>query len=189
TTMFKIIAGLLHSYQGDVQVAGTAPGFASKALVSYLPEKTYLGDMIRIRDALAFFQDFYRDFDRVKALELIKRFNLEPDMKIKSMSKGMQEKLQLVLVMCRDAELYVLDEPLSGIDPAARDMILDVILHNYSENSSILLSTHLIYDVERIFDDVVIMDYGRLVTAASADALREQSGLSLNDYFREVFKC
>ena len=135
------------------------------------------------------FADFYRDFDRKKAEELLRQFRLEPAMRLKTMSKGMQEKLQLILVMSRAAKLYILDEPLSGIDPAARDSILDIILKNYTEDSTVLLSTHLIYDVERIFDDVVMMDYGRLIAADSADALREKAGKSLDAYFREVFKC
>lgn len=122
------------------------------------------------------FADFYRDFDRKKAEELLRQFRLEPAMRLKTMSKGMQEKLQLILVMSRAAKLYILDEPLSGIDPAARDSILDIILKNYTEDSTVLLSTHLIYDVERIFDDVVMMDYGRLIAADSADALRERRG-------------
>ena len=144
---------------------------------------------MRAKDALDMFRDFYADFDRQKAAEMLQRFRLDEKMKLKSMSKGMQEKLQLILVMSRAAKLYILDEPLSGIDPAARDSILDIILKNYTEDSTVLLSTHLIYDVERIFDDVVMMDYGRLIAADSADALREKAGKSLDAYFREVFKC
>lgn len=135
------------------------------------------------------FRDFYKDFDAEKAREMLKTFHLEANMRLKSMSKGMQEKLQLILVMSRAAKLYILDEPLSGIDPAARDSILDIILNNYSENSTVMLSTHLIYDVERIFDDVIMMSYGRLIAADSADAIRENTGKSLDAYFREVFRC
>ena len=166
TTLFKILTGLITDYAGEVRIDGQAPGVYTKSIVSYLPEKTYLSDWMRARDALAMFADFYRDFDRKKA-----------------------EELQLILVMSRAAKLYILDEPLSGIDPAARDSILDIILKNYTEDSTVLLSTHLIYDVERIFDDVVMMDYGRLIAADSADALREKAGKSLDAYFREVFKC
>ena len=140
-------------------------------------------------DALDMFRDFYKDFDAEKAREMLKTFHLEANMRLKSMSKGMQEKLQLILVMSRAAKLYILDEPLSGIDPAARDSILDIILNNYSENSTVMLSTHLIYDVERIFDDVIMMSYGRLIAADSADAIRENTGKSLDAYFREVFRC
>ena len=189
TTLFKILAGLIGDYQGVVSIDGHLPGVYTKSVVSYLPEKTYLEEGIRAGDAIAMLADFYTDFDRVKAKELLGRFRLEPGMKLKTMSKGMQEKLQLILVMSRAAKLYILDEPLSGVDPAARDSILDVILNNYSEKAAVLLSTHLIYDVERIFDDIVIMDYGRLLTCESADSLRERTGRSLDEYFREVFRC
>ena len=189
TTLFKIIAGLIYDYQGTVIVDGSPPGVKSKAVVSFLPENTYFDGGIKAAGAISMFADFYRDFDRQKALELLKRFNLEPDMKLKSMSKGMQEKLQLILVMSRAAKLYLLDEPLSGIDPAARDTILDVILKNYSENSTVMLSTHLIHDVERVFDDVIMIKDGNLLVSESADSLRERTGMSLDQYFREVFKC
>ncbi len=189
TTLFKILAGLITDYTGEVRIDGHSPGIYTKSIVSYLPEKTYLSDWMRARDAISMFADFYRDFDRQKAEEMLRQFRLEPAMRLKTMSKGMQEKLQLILVMSRAAKLYILDEPLSGVDPAARDSILHTILNNYTEDSSVLLSTHLIYDVERIFDDVVVMDYGRLITADSADALREKTGKSLDAYFREVFRC
>lgn len=189
TTLFKILAGLITDYSGEVLIDGHSPGIYTKSIVSYLPEKTYLSDWMRARDAINMFADFYHDFDRRKAEEMLRQFRLEPAMRLKTMSKGMQEKLQLILVMSRAAKLYILDEPLSGVDPAARDSILHIILNNYTEDSSVLLSTHLIYDVERIFDDVVVMDYGRMITADSADALREKTGKSLDAYFREVFKC
>ena len=189
TTLFKIIAGLISDYQGTVMVDGSPPGVKSKAEASFLPENTYFDGGIKAAGAISMFADFYRDFDRQKALELLKRFNLEPGMKLKSMSKGMQEKLQLILVMSRAAKLYLLDEPLGGIDPAARDIILDVILKNYSENSTVMLSTHLIHDVERVFDDVIMIKDGNLLVSESADSLRERTGMSLDQYFREVFKC
>ena len=189
TTLFKNPHRTDHRLRGRGPHRWAGPGVYTKSIVSYLPEKTYLSDWMRARDALAMFADFYRDFDRKKAEELLRQFRLEPAMRLKTMSKGMQEKLQLILVMSRAAKLYILDEPLSGIDPAARDSILDIILKNYTEDSTVLLSTHLIYDVERIFDDVVMMDYGRLIAADSADALREKAGKSLDAYFREVFKC
>ena len=189
TTLFKILTGLITDYAGEVRIDGQAPGVYTKSIVSYLPEKTYLSDWMRARDALAMFADFYRDFDRKKAEELLRQFRLEPAMRLKTMSKGMQEKLQLILVMSRAAKLYILDEPLSGIDPAARDSILDIILGNYSENATVMLSTHLVYDVERIFDDVIIMSYGQLLVADSADNIRDKSGMSLDAYFREAFKC
>lgn len=189
TTIFKILAGLITDYKGEVKIDGQAPGVYTKSIVSYLPERTYLSDWMKAGDALRMFGDFYQDFDRNKAEDMLRAFHLEPDMRLKSMSKGMQEKMQLILVMSRAAKLYILDEPLSGIDPAARDSILDIILKNYSENATVLLSTHLIYDVERIFDDIVMLSYGQLLVADSADSIREKSGKSLDEYFREVFRC
>ncbi len=189
TTLFKILAGLINDYTGEALIDGQRPGIYTKSILSYLPEKTYLSDWMKAGDALDMFRDFYKDFDAEKAREMLKTFHLEANMRLKSMSKGMQEKLQLILVMSRAAKLYILDEPLSGIDPAARDSILDIILNNYSENSTVMLSTHLIYDVERIFDDVIMMSYGRLIAADSADAIRENTGKSLDAYFREVFRC
>lgn len=189
TTLFKILAGLIGDYKGRVAIDGQAPGVYTKSIVSYLPEKTYLSDWMKARDALAMFADFYADFDRGKAEELLRRFQLDGRMRLKTMSKGMQEKLQLILVMCRAARLYILDEPLSGVDPAARDSILDIILKNYSEDATVLLSTHLIYDVERIFDDVILMNNGEILAADSADNIRDNSGMSLDAYFRGFFKC
>ena len=189
TTLLKILAGLINDYTGEALIDGQRPGIYTKSILSYLPEKTYLSDWMKAGDALDMFRDFYKDFDAEKAREMLKTFHLEANMRLKSMSKGMQEKLQLILVMSRAAKLYILDEPLSGIDPAARDSILDIILNNYSENSTVMLSTHLIYDVERIFDDVIMMSYGRLIAADSADAIRENTGKSLDAYFREVFRC
>lgn len=189
TTIFKILAGLITDYKGEVKIDGQAPGVYTKSIVSYLPERTYLSDWMKAKDALNMFSDFYQDFDKNKAKDMLRSFHLEPDMRLKSMSKGMQEKMQLILVMSRAAKLYILDEPLSGIDPAARDSILDIILKNYSENATVLLSTHLIYDVERIFDDIIMLNYGQLLVADSADSIRENSGKSLDEYFREVFRC
>jgi len=189
TTLFKIIAGLISDYKGTVKICGSPPGIYTKSFISFLPEKTYLEEGIKAGDAIAMFGDFYQDFDKSKALELLSRFSLNTKMKLKSMSKGMQEKLQLILVMSRSAKLYLLDEPLSGIDPAARDSILDIILNNYSDNATVMLSTHLIYDVERIFDDIIVMGFGQLLLAESADSLRDRTGKSLDQYFREVFRC
>jgi len=189
TTMFKIFAGLINDYTGTVTIDGQPVGVHSKSITSFLPEKNFLDDSMKIIGMLNYFTDFYADFDRAKALEMVERFQLDPAMKIKTMSKGMQEKFQLALVMSRAAKLYILDEPLNGIDPAARDSILDIILKNYSENSAVLLSTHLIYDVERIFDYVVMMRMGHIIASGDADEMREKSGKSLNDYFREVFRC
>ena len=144
---------------------------------------------MRVRDVMSLFADFYADFDWNKAAELLERFQLPGDMKLKYMSKGMQEKVQLILVMCRNAKLYILDEPLSGVDPAARSVILDTIIRSYNPGSTVLLSTHLIYDVERILDDIIMMGYGQIVMAGEADAIRQQNGRSIDQLFREVFRC
>lgn len=189
TTLMKIMAGLINDYRGEVLIDGQRPGIHTKSIISYLPEKTYLADWMRANDAIVMFDDFYSDFDKAKALELLSRFHLEPRQKLKAMSKGMQEKLQLILVMSRAARLYILDEPLSGVDSAARSSILDIILKNYNEDASLILSTHLIYDVERIFDEVVMMGYGKIILQDSVDGIREKTGKSVDEVFREVFSC
>lgn len=189
TTLMKIVAGLINDYKGDVLVDGQSLGVNSRSVVSYLPEKTYLGDWMKAGYAIDYFADFYGDFDKNKATELLTRFNLNGGMKLKSMSKGMQEKVQLILVMSRAAKLYLLDEPLSGIDPAARSALLDIILKNYTEGSSILLSTHLIYDVESIFDSVIMIGGGNIILSDSVDNIKENTGKSVDELFREVFKC
>lgn len=189
TTLFKILTGLINDYTGEVLIDGQRPGIYTKSILSYLPEKTYLSDNSKNSYAIEMFADFYQDFDKQKALDMLQRFHLDPNQKIKSMSKGMQEKLQLILVMSRAAQLYVLDEPLSGVDAATRDGILDLILNNYTENASILLSTHLIYDVERIFDQVILLGYGQLILQDTVDNIRQKTGKSVDELFREVFKC
>ncbi|MDP4121083.1 MAG: ABC transporter ATP-binding protein [Bacillota bacterium] len=187
TTTMKIVTGLIQDFTGDVKITGMPISVESKAIVSFLPEKTYLSDWMKPSYAFDYFSDFYTDFDKSKAYELLNHMGISPDQKIKTMSKGMQEKLQLVLVMSRAAKLYILDEPLSGVDPATRAYILDTILKNYNEESSILMSTHLIYDVERIFDDVVMMKDGTAVIADTVDNIRERTGKSVEEYFKEVF--
>lgn len=189
TTTIKILAGLIHSHTGQVLIDDQPPGPYTKSIVSYLPEKTYLSDWMRVDDAMRTFTDFYPDFDRGKAEEMLQRFHLDRGMKVKAMSKGMQEKMQLMLVMSRRAKLYLLDEPLGGIDPASRSMILDIILENYSEDSSLLLSTHLIYDVERIFDSVIMMGYEGIILNDTVDNIRQNSGKTVDEVFREVFRC
>lgn len=189
TTTIKILAGLIHSHSGRVLIADQPPGPFTKSIVSYLPEKTYLNDWMRVADALNTFTEFYYDFDRAKAEDMLDRFRLDRTMKVKSMSKGMQEKLQLMLVMSRKAKLYLLDEPLGGVDPASRTMILDIILQNYSEDASLLLSTHLIYDVERIFDSVIMMGYDGIIINDTVDNIRQNSGKTVDEVFREVFRC
>ncbi len=189
TTTMKIIAGLIMDYQGEVRILGEHPGVYTKSAVSYLPEKTYFNDWMSPKDTIQYFSDFYADFDAAKAEEMVQRFGLSMKQKLKTMSKGMQEKLQVILVMCRVAKLYLLDEPLSGIDPAARSVMLDVILNNYTQDAALLLSTHLIYDVERIFDSIIMMGGGAVILQDSVDNIREQHGKSVEELFKEVFKC
>jgi len=189
TTFIKILSGLIRDYNGSVKIDGHSPDEYTKSVVSYLPEKTYLSDWMKIKDAIMFFNDFYSDFDKNKAETMIRQFGLDPEQKIKSMSKGMQEKLQLVLVMSRNAKVYLLDEPLGGLDPASRKAMLDIILNNYSENSLVLISTHLIYAVERIFDRVVMIGGGKIMVNDTVDNLRESTGKSIEGLFEEVFKC
>ena len=189
TTLMKIMAGLINDYKGTVFIDGHAPDTYTKSIVSYLPEKTYLSDSMKAEYAIDMFRDFYQDFDKKKAMELLERFHLHPKQKIKAMSKGMQEKLQLILVMSRAAQLYILDEPLSGVDSATRDSLLNLILNNYNEKASIILSTHLINDVERIFDSVILLGYGQLIMQDEVDNIRLKTGKSVDELFREVFRC
>lgn len=189
TTLMKILAGLINDYHGEVKVLDIPIGIRTKEKISYLPEKTYLSDWMKTGYAIDMMADFYQDFDKKKALELLSRFELSPTQKLKSMSKGMQEKMQLILVMSRNARLYVLDEPLSGVDAAARDAILDVILKNYAQDAAILLSTHLIYDVEKLFDSVIMMGYGKIILQDTVDGIRETYQKSVDEVFREVFRC
>lgn len=165
------------------------PGVETKGMVSYLPERSYLGNWMHVQDALDFFADFYEDFDRSRALNMLEKLNLHPSDKLKTMSKGTKEKVQLILVMSRRARLYCLDEPIAGVDPAARDYILSTIINNYSENSTILISTHLIADVENILDEVVFIQEGQIRLQASVDDIRFNQGKSVDTLFREVFRC
>ena len=189
TTLIKLAAGLLTPSAGSVLINGMAPGVESKKLVSYLPERSYLPTEIRTADALAFFADFYEDFDKAKALDMLRSLHISEHTRLSQMSKGTREKMQLVLVMSRAAQLYLLDEPIGGVDPAARDYILDTILRNYSENATVLFSTHLIADSEKVLDDAVFIHQGRVTLQSSVDAIREEHGKSVDEVFREVFKC
>lgn len=189
TTMMKLMNGLIQPSEGEVRIDGIKPGTESKKLVSYLPEKTYLNEWMKVRDIISFFGDFYADFDHYKCRELLKDLNIDINDKLKTMSKGTKEKVQLILVMSRKAQLYLLDEPIGGVDPAARDYILKTILSNYNEGASIILSTHLIGDVEKIFDDVIFLSYGTIALNGSVDEIREEKGKSIDELFREVFKC
>lgn len=189
TTLMKLICGLLTPDAGTITVSGHPIGAGSKALVSYLPERTYLADWMRVCDALEMFDDFYADFDPQRALEMLSRLNVDPNERFKTLSKGTREKVQLVLVMSRRAQLYVLDEPIGGVDPAARDYILSTILTNYNENGTILISTHLIADVESVLDEVVLLKDGQIFLHDTVDHIREERGQSVDGLFREVFQC
>ncbi len=189
TTLIKIISGLLTPSEGSVTVAGRPIGAESKALVSYLPERTYLADWMRVGDAVELFADFYADFDPNRAMEMLERLHVNPEERFKTLSKGTREKVQLVLVMSRKALLYVLDEPIGGVDPAARDYILSTILTNYNENGTILISTHLISDVESVLDEVVFLKDGQIFLHDTVDHIREEQGKSVDGLFREVFQC
>lgn len=189
TTLIKLINGLLVPDSGTLLINGNPPGTESKKAVSYLPERNYLSDWMKIRDLLAFFRDFYTDFDEHKALEMLNRLHINPELKLKTLSKGTKEKVQLILVMSRQADLYCLDEPIGGVDPAARDYILNTIINNYSENASVLISTHLISEVEKILDDVIFIQNGSILFHSPVDEVRGNTGKSIDSYFREVYKC
>ncbi|HOQ75387.1 MAG TPA: ABC transporter ATP-binding protein [Thermoclostridium sp.] len=188
TTLIKIATALLTPSSGEIQISGMKPGLGTKKIVSYLPEKNYLNDWMRVRDIIGMFKDFYEDFSPEKACDMLKRLNISADDRLKTLSKGTKEKVQLILVMSREAKLYLLDEPIGGVDPAARDYILETIIGNYNPEATVLISTHLIYDVEKILDHVIFINEGRLVLSSSVDEIREQ-GESVDGLFREVFRC
>jgi ABC-2 type transport system ATP-binding protein len=189
TTLIKLINGLLVPNSGKLLIGGYEPGIETKKIVSYLPERTYLPDWMRISDTVDFFQDFYGDFDRKKAYDMFERLHLDPSKRMKSLSKGTKEKVQLILVMSRKADLYCLDEPIGGVDPAARDYILNTIISNYNENATVLISTHLISDIEKVLDEVVFIKDGCVTLHSSVDDIRSQEGKSVDTLFREVFRC
>ena len=189
TTLIKLINDLLTPTSGEVLINGKKPGVESKEIISYLPEKTYLDREMKVKDAIKYFEEFYDNFDTKKAIKLLKDLDLDINTKIGKMSKGMQEKLQLILVMSRNANLYILDEPLGGVDPATRDYILDTILSNFSDGASVIISTHLISDIERILDEVIFIDKGEIVLTSSTDELRKKEKASIDEIFRRRFKC
>ena len=189
TTLIKLINDLLTPTSGKILINGKKPGIESKEVIAYLPERTYLDREMTIKQAIKYFEEFYKNFNSDKAIKLLKDLNLDIDTKISKMSKGMQEKLQLILVMSRNAELYILDEPLGGVDPATRDYILDTILSNFSDGASVIISTHLISDVERILDEVIFIDEGKIILTSSADELRNKEKASIDEIFRRYFKC
>lgn len=189
TTLIKVINGLLSLDKGSVLVDGKMVGVESKKLISYLPERNYLNVHKKVKDIIDYFSDFYEDFDKDKVYKLLDDLNIKADDKLSVMSKGMREKMQLALVMSRRAKLYILDEPMGGVDPATRDYILDTILNNFDDGSTILMSTHLISDIERVLDEVIFIDDGKITRCENADKLRSETGKSIDEVFREDFKC
>ena len=189
TTTIKLLNGLLQPTAGTVTIDGMQPGRGTHSIVSYLPDRACLDENMKVADIIDFFSDFYRDFDRVKATEMLNTLNLSSLSRLKALSKGNREKVQLILTMSRRAQLYILDEPIAGVDPAARDYILNTILANYSEDASVLLSTHLIADIERVLDEVVFLKEGSMVLHEGVDTIREEHGKSVDMLFREVFSC
>lgn len=189
TTLIKLINDLLKEDDGIIKVEGLDLGVETKKLISYLPDKNYLNNNMTVLELLNYFKDFYEDFRIDKAKELIGKLGLDLNQKLKTMSKGTKEKVQLILVMSRKAKLYVLDEPIGGIDPAARDYIINTILTNFSNDASLLISTHLISDLEKVLDEVIFLKNGKVVRSGSTDEIRKETNMSINDLFREEFKC
>lgn len=189
TTLIKLLNGLIQPTNGVLLINGERPGINSKAIVSYLPDKMYFADWMKVKDLLNFFADFYADFDRAKAEAMCQLLKIDLNDKMKKLSKGNKEKVQLILVMSRKAQLYLLDEPIAGVDPAARDFILDTILNNYNEEGTIIISTHLIADIEKILDEVILIQEGKILLHKPVDDLREESGKSMDNLFREIFRA
>ncbi len=189
TTLIKLLNGLIQPTAGSVLVDGQTPGVHTHSVVSYLPDRGYLNDWMRVSDLIDFFADFYADFDRVKANDMLKSLQINALDRLKTLSKGTKEKVQLIVTMSRKAKLFLLDEPIAGVDPAARDYILNTILSNYSEDASVLLSTHLIADIERVLDEVIFLKNGVMTLHESVDTIREEHGKSVDMLFREVFAC
>lgn len=189
TTLIKLANGLLTPTQGEIAINGNKIGVETKKRVSYLPERTYLNNWMKVKEMIHYFSDFYEDFDSERAYDMLNKLNINPNDKLKTMSKGTKEKVQLILVMSRNADVYFLDEPIGGVDPAARDYILNTIITNYNPESTVIISTHLISDIEKVLDDVVMIKEGELVMHKNVDDIREEYGKSVDEVFREVFKC
>jgi len=189
TTLIKLANELLVPTAGEILINGMKPGVETKKIVSYLPDRVYFEERMRVRDCTELFADFYEDFDKAKASDMLASLGIDEGALFKTLSKGTKEKVQLAFVMSRAAKLYLLDEPIGGVDPAAREYILSTILRNYSEEGTVLISTHLIYDIEKILDEVIFLDRGRVVRVQSVDEIREQEGKSVDEVFREVFRC
>lgn len=189
TTFIKLINDVLVPTGGEIRIGGMMPGVATKKIVSYLPERTYLDETMKVKEVITYFSDFYDNFSAERAHQMLEDLQIDIDARLKTLSKGTKEKVQLILVMSRDADLYILDEPIGGVDPAARDYILSTILNNYNENAAILISTHLIQDIENILDRVLFIKQGQLVLNATVDEIRTEQGKSVDALFREVFRC
>jgi ABC-2 type transport system ATP-binding protein len=189
TTIIKLANDLLKPSKGEILIDGKKPGVETKKIISYLPEKTYLSNWMKVEQIIELFSDFYENFNKQKAYDMLQRLGIDPKVKIKTLSKGTQEKVQLILVMSRNADLYLLDEPIGGVDPAARDYILETIIGNYKEDSTVIISTHLIHDVEKILDDVIFLKEGEIILTSSVDEIRDKNGKSVDTLFREVFRC
>lgn len=189
STMIKLLNGLLQPDEGTIEIAGMKPSIETKKIVSYLPERTYLSEWMKMKDLLKFFSDFYEDFDLEKAEEMIEALNINVDEEIKDMSKGTKEKVQLILVMSRNADVYILDEPIGGVDPAARSFIMRTILQNFSEESTLIIATHLISEIENICDEIIFLSYGEIKLQGNVDEIREEKGKSIDALFREEFRC
>ena len=189
TTLIKLANGLLQPTGGSIRIAGMKPGVESKAIVSYLPDADWLPDWMRVEQLVELFTDFYKDFDPARANEMLAKLDLQPKAALKTLSKGNKEKVQLILAMSRNARLYLLDEPIGGVDPAARDYILHTLLSNYSKDATVLISTHLIEDIEPVLDEAVFLKEGKVFAHRAVDDIRENEGMSVDAYFREVFKC
>ena len=189
STLFKLANDLLTPSSGSVLIDGKPVSPETKSIVSYLPERPYLNPSLKVSDAIEIFEDFYTDFDKNKAEKLLIDLQLDKNMRLSKMSKGMKEKVQLVLVMSRKAKIYILDEPLGGVDPASRDYILQTILKNFEENATLLISTHMISDIEKILDEVIFIDDGKIILTSSSDELREKENASIDEVFRRMFKC
>ena len=189
TTFMKLANGLLVPSGGSILIDGHKPGPETKQAVSYLPDKDYLPDWMKVKDLVKMFTECYKDFDHLKAQDMLQRLSINDGQRLKSLSKGTKEKVQLILAMSRQAQLYLLDEPIGGVDPAARDYILNTIISNYNENGTVIISTHLIADVEQVLDDVIFIKDGSIAACTSVDEIREKESESVDEYFREVFRC
>lgn len=189
TTLIKLINDLLTPTSGEVLINGKKPSIESKKIISYLPERTYFDKSMKVSDIIKYFKEFYDNFNEEKALKLLDDLELDKNLRLAKMSKGMQEKVELILVMSREADLYILDEPLGGVDPATRDYILDTILSNFKDGASVIISTHLIADIERILDEVIFIDKGKIILTGDADTIRKKEKASIDEIFRRSFKC